>query len=53
MEGTRKRGRPSKRWRDNVEEDLNILGVKNREAIARDHQGSKKIVLEAKVYKGL
>jgi hypothetical protein len=36
-----------------VAEDLNILGVKNREAMARDRQGSKKIVLEAKVYNGL
>lgn len=53
MEGTRKRGRPSKRWRNMVAEDLNILGVKNREAMARDRQGSKKIVLEAKVYNGL
>jgi hypothetical protein len=27
MEGTRKR-RPGKRWRDEVEEDLNIMGIK-------------------------
>jgi hypothetical protein len=53
MEGTRKGGRPSKRWRDKFEEDLNILGIKNREAMARDRQGCKKIVLEAEVYNGL
>ena len=26
MEGTRKRARPRKRWRGEVEEDLNIIG---------------------------
>jgi hypothetical protein len=29
-EGTRKRGRPCKIWKDEVEEDLNIVGIKNR-----------------------
>jgi hypothetical protein len=30
MERTRKRGRPHKRRRDEVEKDLNIMGIKNR-----------------------
>jgi hypothetical protein len=28
MEGTRKRERPRKRWRDKSEGDLNIMGIK-------------------------
>ena len=30
MEGTRKRGRPRKRWRDEVEKELNIMGIKKQ-----------------------
>jgi hypothetical protein len=35
-EGTRKRARPRKRRREEVEEDLNIMGIQNRQAMARD-----------------
>jgi hypothetical protein len=28
IEGTRKTGRPRKRWKEEIEEDLNIMGVK-------------------------
>jgi hypothetical protein len=30
IEGTRKRGRPRKRWTDVVEKDLNVMGIKKR-----------------------
>jgi hypothetical protein len=45
IEGTRKRGRPHKRWKDEVEEDLNIMGIKNGRAAARDRRKWKKIEL--------
>jgi hypothetical protein len=53
MEGTRKRGRPRKRWRDDVAEGLKTLGVKDGPAVARDRRGWKKIVLQAKVHNGV
>jgi hypothetical protein len=54
VEGTRKRGRPSSRWRDEVEEDLNIMGMKTgRQAVARNCREWRKIALEAKAHKGL
>jgi hypothetical protein len=28
MEAAQKKGRPCKRWREEVEEDLNIMGIK-------------------------
>jgi hypothetical protein len=46
MNVTMKRGKPSKRWRDEVEKDLNVMGIKNRQATVRDHREWRKIVLE-------
>jgi hypothetical protein len=36
MKGTRRRERPRKRRRDEVEKNLNTKGVKNRQAKFRD-----------------
>jgi hypothetical protein len=36
MEGTRKKGRPYKRCRDEFEEDLNVIGITNRVAVVSD-----------------
>jgi hypothetical protein len=52
MEGTRKRGRPHKRWIDE-EEDLKIMGIRNWHAVAKDRQERRKIVLEAEVHNRL
>jgi hypothetical protein len=46
-------GRRRKRWRDEVEEDLNIMGLKNRQAMARYGPKWRKTLLEAKVHNGL
>jgi len=32
-EQTQKKERPGKRWRDKVKEDLNIIRIKNRQAM--------------------
>jgi hypothetical protein len=49
MEGTRKRGKPCKRWTEEVEDGLNVMGVKYRRAMARDRRELGRIVLEGKV----
>jgi hypothetical protein len=36
--GKTKRGRPHKIWRDELEGDLNVMEIKNRQAVARNHQ---------------
>jgi hypothetical protein len=53
IEGARKRGRPRKRWIDEVEEDLKIMGIINWHAVAKYRQEWRKIVLEAKVHNKL
>jgi hypothetical protein len=53
MEGPRKRGRSHKIWKDEVEEDLNIMRIRHRLAMTRDRREWRKIVLEAKVHNGL
>jgi hypothetical protein len=49
----KKRGRPRKRWKDEVEEDLNIMGIKNGRAATRERRKWREIVLQAKVHNGL
>jgi hypothetical protein len=45
MEGTRKIGRPRKRWKYKVEGDLKIMGIKNRHAMARDRWEWRNVIL--------
>jgi hypothetical protein len=51
--GDRKRGRPKKRWINDVEQGLRKLGVSNWRSIAGDRQRWRAVVREAKVHPGL
>jgi len=53
MEGTRRRGRLRKRWKEEVERDLQVLGVRRRRELVADIKKWKDIVRQAKAYSGL
>jgi hypothetical protein len=53
MERKMKRGRPRKRWINEAEEDLKIMGIRNCHVVAKDRQEWRRAVLEAKVHNGL
>jgi hypothetical protein len=53
MEGDRKRGRPKKRWINDVEQDLRKSGIRNWRSRAGDRQQWRAVVREAKVHPGL
>jgi transposase len=36
LEGTRRRGRPRKRWKEEVERDLHVLGVRSWRELVRN-----------------
>jgi hypothetical protein len=46
VEGTRKIGRPRKRWRDEVEEDCNIKGIKKQVGNGQRPLGIEESLLE-------
>jgi len=45
-----KMGRPHKRWWDEVGEDSNKTGIKDRQAMVRDHWEWRKTVVVAEVH---
>ena len=53
LEGTRQRGRPRKRWREEVERDLQVLGVRRWRELVIDRDKWKGIVRQAKAHSGL
>ena len=53
MEGMRKRGRQWKRWPDEVEEDMKVIGIINLHTVARGRKEWRTTVLEAKGHNGL
>ena len=53
LEGTRRRGRPRKRWKEEVERDLQVLGVRIWRELVTDRKKLKDIVRQAKAHYGL
>ena len=53
MEGTRKRERPRKRWKEEVERALQVLGVRRWRELVADRKKWKDIVRQAKAHSGL
>jgi len=52
LEGTRKGG-PRKRWKEEVERDLQVLGVRRSRELVADRKKWKDIVRQAKAHSGL
>jgi len=53
LKGTRRRGRPRKRWKEEVERDLQVLGVRRWRELVADRKKWKHIVRQAKAHSGL
>jgi hypothetical protein len=53
LEGTRRRGRPRKGWRKEVERDLHVLEVRRWKELVIDRDKWRGIVRQAKVHSGL
>ena len=53
LEGTRRRGRPRKRWREEVERDLQVLGMRGWRELVTDRTKWRDIVRQAKAHSGL
>jgi len=53
LEGTRRRGRPRKRWKEEVERDLQVLGVRRWRELVADRKKWMDIVPQAKAHSGL
>jgi hypothetical protein len=53
LEGTRRRGRPRKGWREEVERDLQLLGMRRWKELVIDREKWRGIVRQAKAHSGL
>jgi len=53
LEGTRRMGRPRKGWKEEVERDLQVLGVRRWRELVIDRKKWKDIVQQAKAHGGL
>ena len=53
LEGTRRRGRPRKGWKEEIERDLQVLGVRRWIELVADRKKWKDIVRQAKAHNGV
>jgi len=53
LEGKRSRGRRRKRWKEEVERDPQVLGVRRWRELVADRKKWKYIVRQAKTHSGL
>jgi len=53
LEGTKRRGRTRKGWKEEVERDLQVLGVRRWRELVADRKKWKDIVRQAKGHSGL
>jgi len=53
LEEMRRRGRPRKRWKEKVERDLHVLGVRRWRELVADRRKWKDIIRQAKAHSGL
>jgi hypothetical protein len=53
LEGTRRRGRPRKGWREEVERDLQVLGVRRWRELVIDRTKWWNVVRQTKAHSGL
>jgi hypothetical protein len=51
--GSRRRGRPRKGWREEVERDLQVMGVRRWRELVIDREKWRGIVRQAKAHSGL
>jgi hypothetical protein len=53
IHGTKRKGRPRKRWIDDVEQDLRKMGARGWRKRAGDRQEWRRVTKEDKVHPGL
>jgi hypothetical protein len=53
LDGSRRRGRPRKGWREEVERDLQVQGVRRWRELVIDREKWRGIVRQAKAHSGL
>ena len=53
LEGKRRRGRPRKRWKEEAERDLHVLGVRRWRELVADKKKWKDIARQVKAHSGL